>query len=346
MIRARGVFGGVLVGILVSWLGAQAFAQGFVERSHGPDDNWGFRGSEELEQRLKKDLEGTRYYLDAWGATKAGDFTGPPWRGPVAQACKREYARLYQNPVTRFTVVLGYSDFALGSDPDQRVVEDWSTRQALTESLLTPCRGGSLVACGFKRDRDIQKGATILRKTIVGPDGEPRAVVIRLINSMTWGLERQGVRSRQAQELFYGGLRGDADVVIYSGHGGFNEKTRKNSLKFVRKLSDEDRERGINQAVLEALGQAGSRRPKVLALWGCNTWTLKDSILQQVKDLGVIYTNGVLYNDESSRLTLTTLNALLGMWCRKDLTRVIALDPDTGDELRAKPRLQGAFLRP
>jgi hypothetical protein len=295
---------------------------------------------------------------------------------PLTEAenkCVATYDRLFAAGPLEIRIVLGYDDI---DDTDK--VEDTATEAVLSSMLSSPCpaRNPELRICGFSPG--VTQGDWT--RTLPGPDGVPREVVIRIRSSSASvsdaynrgdGRTLQLQRSADALAFFLEGLA-QADAVIYLGHsrdgGGpsFEPPRRVHERQgySCERLRGDARarcawkgnqvdydwyhaERPGRRAMLQALSTA-SNRTRFLALASCYSANhfLAD-LRATAPELGV-YASRSAYIDRTMRWApVIALDNLLSMRCRADFVRPAVegsiVNPDTGRRQDGNPTLDGFF---
>jgi hypothetical protein len=293
--------------------------------------------SQSLLDRTQKHLEALESdadfeRIDPLQSPVAATAPPQPHLKDLSPACLAAYENLYRNDSLEIHVAFGYKDAR-----PARFVGDRYERIVFIQHLSAPCHDDDF-ACGFHRDGD---DADLLSKEIIGPDGNPRTVNIRITNSSVGPDDNenrenlfQRWQSRHSQKNFLQGLR-SADVVFYNGHsrdGGGPDfsppRLRSNDhVDYAWYIRNKP---GV-QNMIEALRES-DEAPKALGLFSCvSDKHFARQIWQIAPATALITSRKLLYYADAIASSLGALNAILGMWCEPAFEKSIQAHPDRKD---------------
>jgi|GEM_PF-6076398 len=285
--------------------------------------------------------------------------------------CKEFYNNLYSKKTLLIRTVYGYYDsFGVGGTGSggaggagagkafQVSLGDQAEVSILKAKFLKPCPNSSAFACGFTEMTGSQgaglRGAR-LAKTIKGPNGDLKNVIMEFIHSSDTNSDRenrlvsnfnlpsasQRLVSEAAEKQFLGGFR-EADVLIYLGHAraGGGPSFFPPVLKMG--LSEDPVNYGYYTSSQNSFGdmvkafEDSSTPPKVFGLFACKSAPLfaggKNSLSQRLQ--AALADRGTLFLGTSSLTTsnsdlgnyLGLMDSLLGLRCGAGFKRSTAIE--------------------
>lgn len=266
--------------------------------------------------------------LFSFGFILAGACSRAPTASPVtdftSERCRKAYTEFYRNSAVDLRVVYGYKDAR-----PARFVADRYERLIFVQKLLEKCTPESY-ACGFRR---ASKDADLFLKEILGPDGIPREVFLRVIQSSSGpdDVENrkdpfQKWKTKYAETAFLSGLS-NADAVFYNGHsragGGPDfQPPRIGSRSEVQFGWYKANEPGFIHT-MAALKKEPSHL-KMLGLFSCASSRLFLDRVQSVRaGLGLVMSTKLIYFSDAMESQVETLSALLGMKCEKSYEEIM-----------------------
>jgi len=250
--------------------------------------------------------------------------------------CQKKYQELYNRDRIDIRIVFGYKDAR-----PARFVGDRYERALWLRPLLADCISGE-GACGFARSEGDDE---LFEKEIAGPDGRPRKVGLRVLQSSVGPDDEenrndpfQKWNSERVRKSFLEGLA-TADVVFYNGHsrngGGPDFQppmiAGNGNVRYKRYQIEKP---GIKEllSVLEANHQATI---KLLGFFSCaSTRWFEKPILDLKKGIGLITNTQLVYFSDALENMTAALSALLTMKCQPDFDRILKggskADPKSG----------------
>lgn len=243
------------------------------------------------------------------------------------ERCRRAYSGFYEKEEIDVRVVFGYKDAR-----PARFVADRYERAIFVERILTECRSNEGAACSFRRVRD---DADLFLREIRGPDGEPRRIRLRVVQSSAGADDEenrrdpfQNWRTEYAEKSFFMGIE-EADAVFYNGHSrqgggpdfGPPRITASGKVAFSWYGKHEP---GLG-TTLRALQNAKESHLKLLGLFSCDStqhFLLKAQ--SAAPSTGFITSGMLVYFSDALEGSLTALSALLSMKCEMPETKTLA----------------------
>ncbi len=242
------------------------------------------------------------------------------------EACRKTYEAFYEGPQVDLKMVFGYKDAR-----PARFVADRYERMIFIQRLTSDCRGKNM-ACGFERSRE---DGDLLTRFIPGPDGKPRKVLLRVIQSSAGPDDDenranpfQKWRTRYANLAFLQGLS-NADVVFYNGHsragGGPDfEPPRLGPSQEVAFAWYKQTQPGFNPII--ATLEGAPSKMKLFGLYSCASSKLFLDRVRKVKsDLGLVTSPKLIYFSDALESSLETLSSLFTMKCEGSFRNSLTL---------------------
>ena len=184
------------------------------------------------------------------------------------------------------------------------------------------CKKKNDFACDFVRSRT---DADLLTRTFRGPDGEPRTIYLRAIQSSAGADDEenrrdafQGWRTRYANLAFLQGLTG-ADFLIYNGHSragggpdfGPPRLAKNQDVDFPWYQKNEP---GFTP-IISTLEGAPSKL-KLLGLYSCaSSKHFLDRVRKVKPDLGLITSPKLIYFSDALESSIESIASLIAMKC-------------------------------
>ncbi len=261
-------------------------------------------------------------YLGFFYNNKSVDLNLPEFEN---EACRRIYLGFYQKPKIDMRIVFGYKDAR-----PARFVADRYERMIFIQRLTQECKRTNL-ACGFTRSLT---DSDLLTRRINGPDGKPREILLRIVNSSAGADDEenrknpfQKWKTRFANLTFLQGLT-KADVVIYNGHSragggpdfGPPQLTPNHEVDFSWYKAHEP---GFSP-ILSTLESAPTET-KLLGLYSCaSSKHFLDRVRKVKPDLGLITSPKLIYFADAMESSLQAISSLLSLKCEGSFQNSLA----------------------
>lgn len=235
-----------------------------------------------------------------------------------SERCRKAYTDFYRNSAVDLRVVFGYKDAR-----PARFVADRYERLIFVQKILEKCAVNAY-ACGFRR---APKDADLFMKQVSGPDGLPREIFLRVIQSSAGPDDEenrkdpfQKWKTQYAEKAFLSGLS-NAGAVFYNGHsragGGPDfQPPRIGSGSEVQFRWYKAKEPGFTHT-LAALKTEPSHL-KMLGLFSCASSRLFLGRVREIRPgVGLVTSTKLIYFSDAMEGSIETLSALLGMKCEE-----------------------------
>lgn len=248
------------------------------------------------------------------------------------EACRLAYERLYRADSVDIRVIFGYKDAR-----PARFVGDRYEAMIFNRYLLAPCTKG-WNACGFVRD---PREPELFRKTVPGPDGKPRQVVVRVTQSSAGPDDRenrtdsfQKWRSDNAAKIFFEGIE-KADVVFYNGHsrdGGGPDfapphLTANEHVDYTWYTTHRPGFEKLRETLVK-----DEAKIQLLGLFSCASRAhFTNEIWQAKPEMATITSARLIYYSDALQAQLGALSALLGRECETGFGRALRAHPEAGN---------------
>ncbi len=257
----------------------------------------------------------------------------------ASEACRRAYEKFYRGQTIDIRVIFGYKDVR-----PARFVGDRYEAMIFSRYLLAPCLKG-WNACGFVREISDPE---IFRKSIEGPDGKPREIVLRVTHSSAGPDDRenrndafQKWRTAHASEIFFEGIE-KADVIFYNGHsrdgGGPDFAPPHLTSNAHVDYSWYTSHRPGFEKLRDSLVSERARI-QLLGLFSCASRAhFTNEIWQAKPEMATITSARLIYYSDALQAQLGALSALLGRECESGFGHALRAHPEAGNS-----KLNGFF---
>lgn len=224
-------------------------------------------------------------------------------------------------------ISIGYLDTNVNS-----VVHDVLVRQTFAKNFTAKCETNLIRACGFKQN---QQDGDLFEKEVMGPTGEMQKVALRITSSSYSLLSRkdkdseadQFFKSKNAEDVYFGGIRDGADYSAYVGHardsGGpdFAPAVRRKSDGHID-LQKYALEKPGMKRLTKALKDAHGRTPKLMEFLACNTSRWENDVTNLAPNSGLIFSGTDLIALEVSMAkAFTSIDSILWQRCSREFER-------------------------
>lgn len=251
--------------------------------------------------------------------------------------CQSDYMKMYDKDTVEMSVVMGYMDDFRGKAEDkfaaialrEQVQRNCTgqRKRSVRGVCLPPDEAGRKGACGFL---PVAGNDTLFEKCVIGPDGQPKQVRLKIEHSSVSSSHRSNMNSsaqaeqtRQAEETHMKCLREGHAVCLYGGHWRWGKGPSFGPEGAMPNRAVLSRSRESVNKVADALRSA-PKRPGLVGYFACEADRLGGSIIQSAApDTGVVLGRGFPSLDAIFGQVYASLDSALAMRCESEFNDVV-----------------------